>query len=145
MPLDPPLPAEPLIAPEPQHDYEVGYRKPPRQSRFSKGRSGNPCGRPRGAKNLKTLLLEVLSEQIIATTNGRRRKITKRAAIVTQLVNRAATGDLPAIKTLLAMVLNIEGNTEPASPETSPFSAADEKVIEQLKTRLRSKKPGSDD
>ena len=145
MPLDPPLPAEPLIAPEPQHDYEVGYRKPPRQSRFSKGRSGNPCGRPRGAKNLKTLLLEVLSEQIIATTNGRRRKITKRAAIVTQLVNRAATGDLPAIKTLLAMVLNIEGNTEPASPETSPFSAADEKVIEQLKTRLRGKKPGSDD
>ena len=145
MPLDPPLPPEPPIAPEPQGDYEVGYGKPPRHTRFSKGQSGNPRGRPRGAKNLNTPLLEVLSEQIIATANGRRRKITKRAAIVTQLVNRAATGDLPAIRTLFAMVLDIEGNTNPASPETSPFSAADEKVIEQLKARLRGKKPESDD
>jgi Family of unknown function (DUF5681) len=94
MPLDPPLPPEPPIAPEPQRDYEVGYGKPPRQTRFSKGQSGNPRGRPRGTKNLKTLLLEILSEQIIATANGRRRKITKAAAIVIQLVNRAATGDL---------------------------------------------------
>jgi hypothetical protein len=94
MPLDPPRPPEPPIAPEPQRDYEVGYGKPPRQTRFSKGQSGNPRGRPRGTKNLKTLLLEILSEQIIATANGRRRKITKAAAIVIQLVNRAATGDL---------------------------------------------------
>jgi Family of unknown function (DUF5681) len=139
MPLDPPLP------PEPQRGYEVGYGKPPRQTRFVKGQSGNSRGPPRGAKNLKTLLLEVLSEQIIATANGRRRKITKGAAIVTQLVNRAATGDLSAIKTLFGLVVEIEGSTEPASLETSRFSAADEKVIEQLKARLRGKKRESDD
>jgi Family of unknown function (DUF5681) len=145
MPLDPPLPPEPPIAAEPRRDYEVGYGKPPRHTRFSKGQSGNPRGRPRGAKNLKTLLHEVLSERITATTNGRRRKITKGAAIVTQLVNRAATGDLPAIKTLFSMVLDIEGNTEPASAETSRFSESDEKVIDLLKARLRGKKPVSDE
>ena len=60
----------------------------------------------------------------------------KREAIVTQLVNRSATADLRAIKILLDILRDIEGQTEPASPETSAFTAADEKVIEQLRVRF---------
>ena len=33
-----------------KRDDEVGYRKPPRRTRFRKGQSGNPRGRPSGAK-----------------------------------------------------------------------------------------------
>lgn len=33
-----------------QPDYDVGFRKPPKGTRFQKGRSGNPQGRPRKAK-----------------------------------------------------------------------------------------------
>ena len=117
-------------------DHEVGYRKPPRHTRFTKGQSGNPCGRPPGAKNLKTLLSDALNECVIITENGRRRKITKREAIITQLVNRSASADFRAIKILLDMMRDIESQTEPASVETSPFSEADEKVIEQLKARF---------
>jgi len=44
------------MPPDRERDYEVGYRKPPGHTRFTKGRSGNPRGRSPGAKNLKTLL-----------------------------------------------------------------------------------------
>src|SRR5712671_2327968 len=126
----------PPMPPDKKPDYEVGYGKPPRHTRFTKGQSGNPRGRPPGAKNLKTLLSEALNEPVIVTENGGHRKITKREAIVTQLVNRSATADLRAIKILLDILRDIEGQTEPASPETSAFTAADEKVIEQLRARF---------
>ena len=117
-------------------DYEVGYGKPPRDTRFPKGQSGNPRGRPSGAKNLKTLLSEALNEPVIVTENGGRRKVTKRQAIITQLVNRSATADFRAIKILLDMLREIENQTEPAPPETSAFSEADEEVLDQLRARF---------
>ena len=121
---------------EKKGDYEVGYGKPPRDTRFPKGQSGNPRGRPPGAKNLKTLLSEALNEPVIVTENGGRRKVTKRQAIVTQLVNRSATADFRAIKILLDIVRDIERQTEPTAPETSDFSEADEKVLAQIKARF---------
>jgi hypothetical protein len=124
------------MPPEKQRDYEVGYRKPPGHTRFTKGRSGNPRGRSPGTKNLKTLLSDALNELVIVAANGGRCKVTKREAIITQLVNRSATADLRAIKILLDMLRDIEGQAEPASPETSAFSEADEKVIEQLRARF---------
>jgi hypothetical protein len=126
-------------------DYEVGYGKPPHQSRFKKGQSGNPRSRPCGAKNLKTLLSEALNEPVIITENGRRRKITKREAIVRQVVDCSATPDLRAVRIVFDLLRDIEGQTEPASPETSAFTAADEDVIEQLKARLSRKKEEFDE
>jgi Family of unknown function (DUF5681) len=124
------------MSPNQQRDYEVGYGKPPAHTRFKKGQSGNPRGRPPGAKNLKTLLSDALNEPVIVTENGGHRKITKREAIVAQLVNRSATADWRAVKILFDILRDIEGQTEPASPETSVFTAADEKVIEQLRARF---------
>ena len=124
------------MPPKTRRDYEVGYGKPPRDTRFKEGQSGNPGGRPPGLKNLKTLLCEALNEPVVVAENGGHRKITKRQAIITQLVNRSATADLRAIKILLDMLRDIEGQTEPASPETAAFTAADEKVIEQLRARF---------
>jgi Family of unknown function (DUF5681) len=129
------------MPPENQRDYEVGYGKPPCHTRFVKGQSGNPRGRPPGAKNLRTLLSEALNETVIVTENGGRRKVTKRQAIITQLVNRSATADFRAIKILLDIVRDIERQTEPTAPETSDFSEADEKVLEQIKARFSIGKP----
>jgi hypothetical protein len=122
-----------------ERDYEVGYGRPPRHTRFRPGRSGNPRGRPSGSKNLTTLLNDALNEPVVVAEIGGRRKITKRQAIITQLVNRSAKSDLRATKILLDIIQDIEHQTEPTSPETS-FGPADQKVIEQLKARLHGKK-----
>ena len=103
-----------------------------------------PRGRPAGSKNLATLLTEALNEPVIVAENGGRRKISKREAIIKQLVNRSAKADWRAIKILLDIVQDIEGRIEPETAESS-FSAADEKVIEQIKARWHAKKGDSDD
>ena len=127
-----------------KRDYEVGYSKPPRHTRFTKGQSGNPRGRAPGAKNLKTLLIDALNELVVVTENGGRRKISKRQAIIKQLVNRSAKGDWRAAKILLDILQDLERRAEPESAEDA-FGAADEKVIELLKARLYRKKGESDD
>ena len=51
-------------------EYEVGYRKPPKTTRFKAGKSGNPKGRPKGSTNLATDLSAELSEQITVREGG---------------------------------------------------------------------------
>ena len=116
-------------------DYRVGYGKPPLETRFKRGQSGNPKGWPPGAKNMASLLDEALNERVIVNENGGRKRISKRKAAFTQLVNEAAKGNLRAFKLLVDILQAIEQRTEPQT-EQSAFGWADEKVIEQLRARL---------
>ena len=95
----------------PESKYQVGFQRPPRHTQFRKGTSGNPKGRPRETKNLAAVLEEALAETVAIVENGRRRKITKRCAMIKQLVNKAASGDLRASRQLtdLEFRLNPEG------------------------------------
>jgi hypothetical protein len=77
---------------ETEREYAANYRKPPLHTRFKKGQSGNPRGRPK--KNLPTLLVAARNEPVYVTTNGRHPKITKREAIVTRMVNESAGANL---------------------------------------------------
>jgi hypothetical protein len=70
-----------IMADESKRTYDVGYGKPPRHSRFKKGRSGNPHGRPQGSRNMSTLLDRALNEQVVVSENGKRKTITKRDAV----------------------------------------------------------------
>jgi hypothetical protein len=94
-----------------ERDYPVGYGKPPEHTRFKKGRTGNPRGRPRRAKNLATLLGAALDGKVTVTEHGRRRTITKREAMIAQLVNRSAQAGLKA----MAIVLGMMQENEPVS------------------------------
>src|SRR5256885_3934382 len=115
-------------------DYEVGYGKPPRHTRFKKGQSGNLRGRPSGSKNLSTLVIEALNQLVVVAENGGRRKITKRQAIITQLVNQSAKAHWRATQIRLQILQAIEAHTQPASPQTS-FDAAARRLIGPIRTR----------
>ena len=127
------------MPPDDERDYEVGYGKPPRHTRFEPGRSGNPRGRPPGAKNMKTRLSKALSELVVVTGPGGRRKVSKREAIVTQLVNRSAKADYKAIQILLGMLRDIEGDTDAHSSDAA-FTEADQQIIQRIRSRLRDEK-----
>src|ERR1051325_3804945 len=116
--------------------YPVGYGRPPQQSRFRKGQSGNRRGRPRGSRNLATLVHQALEEKVVVTEDGRRRKISKRQAIVAQLVNRSAQADLKATQILLGLIQEIERRNDPQSPDTNGFAAEDHQVMQLLAARL---------
>jgi hypothetical protein len=116
-------------------DYTVGHGKPPVATRFVKGQSGNPSGRPRGKRNLATTLLAVLNELVPIIENGKRRRITKLEATFKQIVNRAASGDVAATRVLLQLFPSLEQVlAEPDDAGSDP--AADRAVLANLITRL---------
>lgn len=118
-------------------DYQIGYGKPPAGRRFQKGQSGNPMGRRR-KKGLPELLVAALNAPVTVTTEGERRRISKREAIVTQLVNKSAKADLRATKMLIDMLKEVEEKAGPSAlSEAAKLSPADREVVEQFIARLR--------
>ncbi len=83
---------------------KVGYAKPPKHTRFTKGRSGNPKGRPTGSKNLATMVIEELTQPVAIVENGKRTKIPKIRAAVRQALNRAMVGDFKALQQIVIML-----------------------------------------
>jgi hypothetical protein len=88
-------------------DYAVGYGKPPVETRFQKGQSGNPEGRPRGTKKLVTLLAEVLSQRS-GLPNPDGSWMTKAEAIFFSLATQASTPDLKAKKLLFDLMIKLQ-------------------------------------
>ena len=125
-------------------EYEVGYKKPPQRSRFKKGESGNPNGRPRGSKNLATLFEKELRQRVVVNENGRRRSITKQEAMVKHLVNKAVSGDRRLLQLMLEEIRLLE--TRAASSAIAPIDDADQQVMRQIQERLlRAAQAGGED
>lgn len=72
--------------------YEVGNCKPPKHSQFQKGKSGNAKGRPKGSKNLKTLIREEFLKPVTVVEKGKSIKIPRIRAIVRKITVDALTG-----------------------------------------------------
>ena len=78
-------------------DYEVGRGKPPKNTQFKKSDGRHRPGRPKGSKNLATLIMEAARDQVSVTIDGKPRKISKAKSAAIQLANKGATGDPKAI------------------------------------------------
>jgi hypothetical protein len=71
----------------------VGYRRPPRHSRFQRGQSGNPRGRQKGVKSLPDIVRKIVGQKVTVTENGRGRRIPdwRRSSCGLPARRRAAT------------------------------------------------------
>jgi hypothetical protein len=113
----------------------VGYGNPPMATRFRPGVSGNPKGRPKGARNFSSIVAATLGERIFINENGQRRRITKLEAAVKQLVNRAAGGEARSIQILIGLLQASEARPPQVDPEQP--TQADANVLRELQRRMK--------
>lgn len=83
----------------------VGYGRPPEAGRFKPGQSGNPHGRPRGAKGRRATIKRILLEKRKAdpTGTGKTRQMTTLELVILLLKQLAATGDQRAYRALMKL------------------------------------------
>jgi uncharacterized protein DUF5681 len=107
------------------HDrsYDVGYGKPPLHTRFQKGQSGNPGGRPRGTERVKQLALDEAYREVAIDEDGEAGMMPAIQAVIRAQLALASKGNGPAQRAVLKMVQEIE--TERAAIEAMRPSRAD--------------------
>ena len=116
--------------------YKVGYKKPPMHSRFPKGKSGNPRGRPKEAPTVDAVLMKTLRARVTVTENGRRMKMSRMELIIKQLLNKASAGDLPSIQLLLRLHRDgtpADNNGHGGTPYSSTFEDERAEILSLLK------------
>lgn len=134
-----------MTSPKKTPPYAVGYGKPPTDKQFKKGRSGNPKGRPQGAKNLGFYARKELGEMIEVTLNGETMRIPKAALIMKAHVAKAAKGDPRSADYVLKAEQRGEAS-ESLEPKAQPLSEDDDMILERyFAARLRAAGGESDD
>ena len=96
--------------------YAVGYKRPPRHARFQPGVSGNPSGRRKGSKNIRSIFERILGEEISLREGSVTKKITKAEAVVRSLVISAMKGDSRSQQNLFRLAEQIGQFVEPPAP-----------------------------
>ena len=116
--------------------YDIGYGKTPVHTRFQPGSSGNPKGKVRGQKALKSELLEELSARVPVMEDGKRRMLSKQTIIVKRMVSDAAKGDAKARDQLLRLIDQVE-KSQPPAPSADPIgSVRDAEVLARFRSEL---------
>jgi hypothetical protein len=135
-------------ASDPKHsDYEVGYRKPPKHTRFKPGRSGNPKGRPKAAKGLNTLVRQTLTQKVAVRTASGHLKMSRIEAVLQKTAELAMKGNLRALVELLKLYGNaVPDTSEDLAKQESQdeLTATDLAILDELRCQLASeaeKKP----
>ncbi len=106
----------------------VGYKRPPQHSRFKKGQSGNPSGKPRRTKSGAAVdeREAVLGRMVTTRINGKVVRITARRALYEKAADMAFKGDLRA----LALLLKLDGmNDNGAASAAGERNVAEEDAL----------------
>ncbi len=88
-----------------KNDYKVGRGKPPKETQFKKGQSGNPSGRRKRVPIIDpgAVLEAIDNEDIVVVENGRRKRMTKAEVEFRQLFTKALKGDLKTARLIVSM------------------------------------------
>lgn len=116
---------------------KVGYKNPPKHSRFKKGQSGYPSGRSKEKKrqlpDFIGAVVKSLSERVSVVQNGKQRKITKFDSGLIQFANKVAKGDVASFKMLMGMQAQLSTHTPVhAAAEAESTKAVRARIMARL-------------
>ena len=112
----------------PDPSYAVGYGRPPKETRFKPGETGNPRGRPRRTPSIEESLRTVIEEKVsIVDENGKSQRVTVLEAACRGLAMKAVGGDSTAVKSLFELI-----QRHGAAPSTAPQSMRDSEPYKRL-------------
>jgi len=126
-------PARPIRSPA-QKD---GRGKRSGQTYYKKGETGNKRGRPKGSKNLTTLMMEAAHHPVTAMIGGKKRTISTLSATTMQLAKKAANGDHRATVKFLDWIDKIESRAAATRPTQFPLSEPDLEVLRAAYERMK--------
>lgn len=87
---------------DPASTPKVGYGNPPVETRFHPGTSGNPKGRPKGRKNLRTAVIDIFTKKMTVRIRDKPKRVTSLEAVFMTILNKALKGDAKAIQVVNA-------------------------------------------
>jgi hypothetical protein len=111
----------------------VGYGRPPKDRQFKPGVSGNPKGRPKNSRNLKTILQQALTSGVTIREGSSTRRVSKLEGVVLRQIESALKGDGKSALVVLRMagVVDLLGSSD-TSAETTELTPAEKRILDGL-------------
>ena len=122
-----------------------GYKNPPKEHQFKKGKSGNPKGRPRKQRqppsdpglDLIASVHRELGKTISVQENGQHKEVTKLDAFSAQLVAQSVNGK-PSQQKMLLSLLTFHKHEETEQQTLEQLQSYDEDLLNDLYDQLNS-------
>ena len=121
--------------------FAVGYKKPPRHSRFQPGRSGNPRGKQKGVRNFGTDVKRTLEVPVRLNDQGRARRVSTQEAALLRLREKALSGDARSIVQILELAKIFNNSTAVESVGDVALAAEDQAILDAYAEEVRSRPP----
>lgn len=106
----------------------TGHKRPPQSTRFTPGRSGNPKGRPKGARSLKTDLTKLMEKRVRIREDGEQRFVSGQELMLLKLFEKAAKGDIKATTQIFGMLMKFDAH-DPPPTEPEIVSENDREIV----------------
>jgi hypothetical protein len=110
----------------------VGYGRPPVGSRFKPGTSGNPKGRPKGAKNLKTQIEDAFTAKISIQVGEKTIRVSRLEGVLLRLMQSALRGDGKSAMTILKIAQQLGILEDGGDPSEISFSREEQQIWNEL-------------
>jgi hypothetical protein len=123
--------------------FKVGYKRPPRHSRFQPGRSGNPRGRQKAVRNLGTDVKRTLEVPVRLNEQGKARRVSTQEAALLRLREKALKGDACSLDRLLELAQTFNNDAVIEILGDKVIAAEDQAILDAYEAEVRSRSAGA--